>query len=621
MSDTSSKNGDPASATSSESPSATPTAAPAPPPLHCHHQQPRQRRKLRPLVITTPNSTRQKQIAELLAHFELPDFTPSVPSRSIRSRLALLTRANEAGLLPQHEWDAIQSWLNNKKRSLEKQQEEGLEEVDLEQLFDCFKDVPVLPGRKGNRNDVKLHYAVELWRKAKGLNRNRAVLACTLAHLIAMKRFCCSDKEHQQQEGEERKYDFILEDNVRAPIGGLGGGVGTITTTAAAASDEETNAKRVVEQEDCKDETDCDSSTSKELSISPLHAYCECAERIWGTIEASQAWEEEQQRRRRRRQLSDTTGNDVVDETDKCHLRYYGWLGSIPNLEWVIHKHSKNATYKLSNMNVNDDDDKDCQSNFDMQCSVFPFPMTQDFDSYAFQNRTSNDNNDDADGGIIPSITENDVKGNGNHEETIERRISTPAAAMVPPTNEAESSSSTPSSSSHNRPNSPGGTPLWGAFAYWISSSGYNALLTSLRNDVGALLWKGKRMRCYVAKPIDKIMPRQILTAYGRDVIHVTTCPAFFRAPMLTSSIHQQWDVEFCRSTEYQMSQCGARKLTWDDLWLTKDEREIVRYRQNSFHGVWLTLRQLAEMKHKEVEKKKEGKVKDGAQKHVLTVW
>lgn len=55
--------------------------------------------------------------------------------------------------------------------------------------------------------------------------------------------------------------------------------------------------------------------------------FCECALRIWNTIEASKEMEEE-------------TGVS-------CHLRYYGWLGSRPNLTAVydnfvrIHKFQK----------------------------------------------------------------------------------------------------------------------------------------------------------------------------------------------------------------------------------------------------------------------------------------
>jgi hypothetical protein len=60
--------------------------------------------------------------------------------------------------------------------------------------------------------------------------------------------------------------------------------------------------------------------------------------------------------------------------------------------------------------------------------------------------------------------------------------------------------------------------------------------------------------------------------------------PAFFRAPMLTSQIHTQWDPEFCKSTTYQLQQSG---LAWTDLSLTCVEEQIVRHAMQT--GVWLT--------------------------------
>lgn len=77
----------------------------------------------------------------------------------------------------------------------------------------------------------------------------------------------------------------------------------------------------------------------------------------------------------------------------------------------------------------------------------------------------------------------------------------------------------------------------WGAYAYWISAEGYKAVISSLQKDVGSLLWKGKRMRCYQVKPVDKIIPRKVANYFseGYKHIHVATHPAFFRAPMLTS--------------------------------------------------------------------------------------
>ena len=82
----------------------------------------------------------------------------------------------------------------------------------------------------------------------------------------------------------------------------------------------------------------------------------------------------------------------------------------------------------------------------------------------------------------------------------------------------------------------------WGAYAYWISAEGYKAIISSLQKDVGSLLWKGKRMRCYQVKPVDKIIPRKVASNFseGCKHIHVATHPAFFRAPMLTSKLKEK---------------------------------------------------------------------------------
>ena len=116
-----------------------------------------------------------------------------------------------------------------------------------------------------------------------------------------------------------------------------------------------------------------------------------------------------------------------------------------------------------------------------------------------------------------------------------------------------------------------------------MSETAYRRLLERLRNDVGAMLWKGKRARYYKVKPIDKMLPRCIMALCGEDSVQITTNPAFFRAPMLTSKIHVQWDPEFCKSTEYQLQNTG---LDWSDLWLSDAEQLVVDRRIVS--GSWL---------------------------------
>jgi len=419
-------------------------------------------------------SKRQEHIEALFshpamkAHFEPPAFSPGVPQRELRNRMGLLTHAGEAGIIPEAEWKALSS-----------PEAKRLNDDDPLTLLHVLDDVPVKPGRMGGDFDVKMHYAKELWQKGKGINRGRSVLGCALAHLKAMRMLV------------EEGYDFILEDNVRAPI---------------------TNANRgnLSEQDEM---------------------YCECAERIRNARDASLEWEE-------------ATGK-------KCHLRYHGWLGSRPNLEFVMNTHCPKMKFTRK-------DENETQS-------FFPFPIPTDIEQF---------------------LGESDNK---EMDEEAERE-----------------------DDNKTKMTKPGGTPIWGAFAYWVSKEGYEALIESLQKDVGALLWKGKRMRCYQVKPIDKIIPRRIMAALsetenhdGRDHIHVATHPSFFRAPMLTSQIHSQWDAEFCRSTEFQMKRCNqegiskdddreGEELEWQHLWLTKEETQIVEHRQ--VHTVWLTLKELAEL-------------------------
>jgi hypothetical protein len=142
----------------------------------------------------------------------------------------------------------------------------------------------------------------------------------------------------------------------------------------------------------------------------------------------------------------------------------------------------------------------------------------------------------------------------------------------------------------------PGGNPVWGAYAYWMSSHAYETVMQTLRNDVGALLWKGKRMKAYLVKPIDKILPRQVMSSFGASSVHISTHPAFFRAPMLTSKIHTQWDPEFCKSTEFQLQRSG---LDWSNLWLSSTEREIVKHYQSN--GEWITIAELELLRAREV--------------------
>lgn len=445
-----------------------------------------QKRKLRPLVITL-GSKRKSYIEKIFnepcmkEHFEPPTFSPGIFSRELRGCYSFLRHASKTGIIPQHEWDAIA------KAKQDRVNDENKDDNDHLGLLDCLNDVPVLEGRRGSKEDVEKHYCRELWQKAKGINRGRNVLACLFAHLVAMKTLV------------EEDYDFILEDNVRAPIF------------------------------NCDHDEDDEEEDDRKNNRPPP-----CAIRIREAIEASQ-------------ELEIATGT-------KCHLRYFGWLGSRTNLEFIINKHCPRTRYKREGLHKS--------------ISVFPFPVTSDIDIEEDTCVESNDNK-------IPTLKE---------EEELDEK-----SGLI-------------------SQKKPGGTLMWGAYAYWVSKEGHQALIQSLQNDVGSLLWKGKRMRHHVVKPIDKVMPRKIMAAFspsdqvdeGRECVHVATDPAFFRAPMLTSQIHSQWDSEFCRSTEFQMLSCWkgknsvekANEDVWDSLWLTDLERQVIAHKKVTKE--WLTLDQLS---------------------------
>ena len=82
-------------------------------------------------------------------------------------RVGVLKYAHRARILPDEEWNA-------------------LEQVILDVLRSA--DVKVNYDRNGSKSDKELYFSGEFWRKAKSLSRDRSVLACTFAHLIAMRR-------------------------------------------------------------------------------------------------------------------------------------------------------------------------------------------------------------------------------------------------------------------------------------------------------------------------------------------------------------------------------------------------------------------------------------------------
>eukprot|EP00804_Cyclotella_cryptica_P025644 CCRYP_002858-RA/>CCRYP_002858-RA protein AED:0.30 eAED:0.30 QI:0/-1/0/1/-1/1/1/0/545 len=532
---------------------------------HCRHKT---KRKLRPLVISlipdTDNLTddaksrtsRHEHITRmftshpsLVAHFEPPVFSPGVPSREIRNRLKLLQYSRRAGLIPDVEWQEIVRAVIEQTSAIPYYSlHDGVCESNIHsdnivparqnqhEVIDPFmylafttevEDspetgqspnehgatkkrpqavtkslVPISAERKGSADDISIPYSMELWRKAKTLGRDRSVLACTLAHLIAMKKLVDS----RISECEHDKFDFILEDNVRAFVG--------------------------TDVEDAELQSAIEGGNT--WSNHWTGWSCECSDRIWDIIELSGNIDVDE---------ISASPNEIktamaTEELTKCHLRYFGWLGSVPNLSWVYEKHIPRkglGTYEMT---------------------IFPFPTNDDFE--------------------LDSIP--------TDKESVKKSKKSQASAR----NESAGPHFT----------SPGGTAVFGTYAYSLSADAYHSLVTNLQNDVGALMWKSKKMKAYHAKAIDKILPRHVRSKFGEKSVHLPEKVVFVRSPMLGSLLHQQWEQGFCESTElqYVLSRGGASlsggdtsaytSSVWDHVWLTDEEREIVEYRRNS--GKWI---------------------------------
>jgi GR25 family glycosyltransferase involved in LPS biosynthesis len=311
----------------------------------------------------------------LAEHFDLA-FTPGVEQRSLRNRAGFIAASYKAGLIPELEYEAFIKC--NGEIPTNEYYSDAMR-MGGKSVFDAWNDVPIDPNpdRRGSKWDVSQHYTAEFWRKAKSLGRDRPVLACTLAHLIAMRK-CVAEE-----------FDVIIEDNVRVPVSASSGGMS------------------------------------------------ECARRIRDAVVASEH--------------SEST------RSERCGIRYFGWLGSLRNLQWVMNVHAQRYMPNREGGDLYDE-------NVVAPCFTFPFPTSDYFG---------------------------------------------------------------PDAEVHV-----GGTAIWGAYAYWISAEGHKNLIETLQQDVGSLLWRGKRMRNYVAKPVDKLMPRIVLSS--GLAVQVSSQPTFFRAPMVS---------------------------------------------------------------------------------------
>ena len=119
----------------------------------------KERRKLRVLVITM-GAERQEHIKDMFNHptmkekFEPPEFSPGVSSRTLRKRYDFFEIANEAGLLPEQEWQAIRDG-----------QAEYSEKKITESLRQCTFLVHQLLRTSHHHQNTKNHYKILLIKK------------------------------------------------------------------------------------------------------------------------------------------------------------------------------------------------------------------------------------------------------------------------------------------------------------------------------------------------------------------------------------------------------------------------------------------------------------------------
>lgn len=463
-----------------------------------------------------------------------PTFVPGVPSRALRSRQSFARYVHAAGLLPPIEWDAVKDQVLLKKddddRCDDVAWEEALahlpkpttaavrstarrtiiDEDDGDNDDDADTTThPSPPSPTQNSTHPSYHYLLEMWYKSKSLSRDRAVLACTLAHLIAMRQF----------------------------VGGGGPqGDGTCTCTTNEAENE--NGTTTTSGGNHDDDNDNDDYQYDAI------------------LEDNVRWHKTNFGPTMRAIRTAQTRYEKQHHT-KVQMQYYGWLASVPNLRWTYHCHIPREHHDTID---------------DNNTTLFGFPD--------------------------PQQIAHDVASGAYH-------------AQVPPPTTTTTGEDGRTSNNDRDDRDPGGNPVWGAYGYWISKEAYQTVLDRLRADVGALLWKGKRQRQYRAKPIDKILPRIIRRTYGPHSVLLCQQPAVFRAPMLASTIHAQYDAEFCKSTSLQLRLMATNNQNnnekeeeddaddgWSSLALTESERAVVAYWRTT--GEWITPVQLRQPQQQE---------------------
>ena len=187
--------------------------------------------------------------------------------------------------------------------------------------------------------------------------------------------------------------------------------------------------------------------------------------------------------------------NTNVTDSVTCHMRYYGWLGSIPNLHWIYNTYIPQYIHQRNAMNTK-------HSNIIMVPCPIPSDINESHNSVTVVGslEKTNHNNDNVE-------DECDEEEDDPPEDVYDIHAQVTSLSLTSTLPQRTQQKKVPSQPMVT----PGGTNLvWGTYAYWISHDAYRIILQTLQNDIGAILWKGKRMRYYHVKPIDKVIPRII---------------------------------------------------------------------------------------------------------------
>jgi hypothetical protein len=189
--------------------------------------------------------------------------------------------------------------------------------------------------------------------------------------------------------------------------------------------------------------------------------------------------------------------------------------------------------------------------------------------------------------------------------------VASPSSCSSNPSASSASSSST-LSSSIVAPFPSGNIPLWGCYAYAISSAALTCLLSELKQGKPSkTLFEAKRnkKKGMVSFPIDRMLPRRLRSHNFQ--IYRAVKPLVFRMPPphpklitpscqvvhtsssspkcgescqsglvggLSSTIHPHLDIRFYTATTYQLKLTGHTTSSncWDNIWLLEAERQSV---------------------------------------------